>query len=603
MAGSIRHRGPDDEGIAVIGRAGLAHRRLSIIDLGGGHQPMATEDGALTIVFNGEIYNFPEVRRALEGRGHAFRTRSDTEVLLYGYREWGPAVVERLNGMFAFALWDAPKQTLFAARDRLGKKPLYYTHRAGRFLFGSEIKAILADPDVDREIDPVAIDEYLSISCIAAPRSVFRHVRKLPPAHRLLLRDGTLTIERYWTLRFEVGNPPASEESYLEGLDHHLKAAVERRLISDVPLGALLSGGVDSSAVVGTMARLVDRPVKTFSIGFDEREFSELEDARVVARHFRTEHHEYVVRPSAVDVLPRLVWHFDEPFGDSSAVPTYYVSQMAAANVKVVLSGDGGDELFAGYARYLKALDRASWGRVPEAIRRGVLKPLAQSMPLWMPGRNTLYAVGHHVELAPGYGLGPFPYVKEQLCTREFRERLKHAERGPETAPTAESLASMDGLSRLQYLDTMRYLPDDILAKVDRASMAHSLECRAPLLDYQLVEYAATIPPALKLRNRTTKYLFKRLCERFLPPDVLTKRKQGFAVPKGLWFRTTLADMVRDRLLDSRALGRGYFRPSVLHRVLRYHRAGQRDYSDWLWNLLVLEEWHRVFVDPETRQI
>ncbi len=603
MARVLVHRGPDDEGFAVLGCAGLAHRRLSIIDLSGGHQPMEAGDGEVTVIFNGEIYNFLEVRAQLEAAGHAFQTRSDTEVILHAYQAWGVESVRRLNGMFAFAIWDAPRRRLFAARDRLGKKPFYYTHSRQRFVFGSEIKALLAVPGVSREIDPAALDEFLSQMCIGGARSIFRDVRKLPPAHWLTLEEGRLAVGRYWDLEFGAQPPARAEEEYLDGLEQHLRRAVERRLISDVPLGAFLSGGVDSSAVVAIMARASSRPVKTFTIGFEEKGYSEIEDARIVSRHLGTEHREYIVKPEAIAILPDLVWHYDEPFGDSSAIPTYYVCQMARRNVTVALSGDGGDELFAGYTRYREALSRRSWSLLPSVVRSRLLAPIAETLPPEWPGRNRLYALAHHSPDAPGYGLGIYPYIKESLYTPELSSAIAASDPGEGTCALPREVRSLDLLSRLQYLDTTRYLPDDILAKVDRASMAHSLEVRAPLLDYELVEYAAGIPPALKLQGGTSKYLFKRLLSRLLPDSVFSKPKQGFAVPKGAWFRKELRLAARERLLDGRTLDRGYFRRGAVERLLAHHEAGRRDYSDWIWCLLVLEEWHRTFCDPQTRRI
>jgi asparagine synthase (glutamine-hydrolysing) len=604
MSGLLRHRGPDDGGVCVIGAAGLAHRRLSIIDLSpGGHQPMVSADGSLTIVFNGEIYNFLELRAELEALGHVFRTRSDTEVLLKAYEVWGTASVERLNGMYAFAIWDEPRRRLFAARDRLGKKPFYYAHTGDRFVFGSEIKAVIVDPSVSREVDPSAVDEYLSHMAVGGPRTIFRHVRKLPPAHWLLLEAGNVTIESYWQLSFRADDPPRSEQEYLEGLETRFRDAVRRRMISDVPLGAFLSGGVDSSMVVAMMARHSDRPVKTFTIGFDEPGYSEIEDARLVARHLCTEHAEYVVKPEAISILPDLVWHFDEPFGDSSMIPTYYVCQMARREATVALSGDGGDEIFAGYTRYLRALEGRRWGMIPAPIRRGVLEPIGVGMPMDWPGRNQLLAIARHSPLAPGYGLGLYPYIKDRLYSPQMRSRLRAANGSTGDALATSGIASLDLLSRLQYLDTMHYLPDDILTKVDRASMAHALEVRAPLLDYTLVEYMATVPPSLKLKGGVAKYLFKKLGARYLPDSVFTKRKQGFGVPKGAWFQRDLKGVARERLLDPRTLRRGYFRRDVMERILANHEAGRRDYSDWIWCLLVLEEWHRTFIDAETRRV
>jgi asparagine synthase (glutamine-hydrolysing) len=604
MADLIAHRGPDDQGAQIIGPAGLAHRRLSIIDLSpAGHQPMNLEEAGLTVVFNGEIYNFPELRSELEGRGIVFRTRSDTEVLLRAYEAWGVDSLQRLNGMFAFALWDHPRRRLFAARDRLGKKPLFYHQSEGRLVFASEMKAILGYGEIDREVDPVALDDFLSTGCIAAPRTILRAVRKLPPAHYLLFERDRLTIHRYWDIAFRVAEPERNEEEYAERLEELFRAAVRRRLISDVPLGAFLSGGIDSSAVVGMMAKLSDHPVKTYTIGFDEKGYSEIEDARRIAKHFGTDHHEFEVRPSAISILPDLVWHFDEPFGDSSAIPTYYVSKIAVEHVKVALAGDGGDELFAGYTRYLDSLRTPPYHLIPEPLRKHVLGPIAKRLPLNAPGRNRLYAAAHHVPLTPGYGLGLFPYIKERLMTSEMKTQVALAEEPDCGLLEDEELRSMDPLSRLQYIDTKRYLPEDILTKVDRMSMAHSLEVRAPLLDYTLVEYVASIPSNFKLRDGVPKYLFRRMASKYLPPEVLRKPKQGFGVPTGSWFQQELRDHARSILLDPKSLDRGYFQRGTIQRVLDLHALGQRDYGTWIWCLLVLEQWHRLFLDAGTRRV
>jgi asparagine synthase (glutamine-hydrolysing) len=608
MADLLRHRGPDDQGIATLGPAALVHRRLSIIDLSpGGHQPMEEADGARTIVFNGEIYNFPEIRAELEGKGETFRTRSDTEVLLRSYAVWGPECVERLNGMFAFAIWDAPRRRLFAARDRLGKKPFYYALTPDRFVFGSELKSVLAAPGIPREVDPRSVDEFLSHYYVGGARTILLHVAKLPPAHWLLLDEGRVTTRRYWRPEFGTPGPPRREEEYLEELEARFRESVRRRLISDVPLGAFLSGGIDSSAVVAMMARLSNAPVKTFTVGFDEPGYSEIEDARVVARHLGTDHAEQVVRPDAIGILPELVWHYDEPFGDSSMIPTYYVCQMARGEVTVALSGDGGDELFAGYSRYQRALEEPAWDRIPAALRRGVLGPIAEALPIDTPGRNRLYAIAHHSSLMPGYGLGLYPYIKQWLYSTAMKSDTSSGNgsngRGSERAVAVAELEPLDVVSRLQWLDTLDYLPDDILTKVDRASMAHSLEVRAPLLDYTLVEFMARVPATLKLSGGVSKVLFRKLLAPYLPASVFSKRKQGFAVPKGAWFRRDLDRYARERLLDARTLGRGYFRPDAVREIIRRHGEGRRDYSDWIWCLLVLEEWHRTFLDPETRRI
>ena len=604
MAGVLRHRGPDDQGFYVSGGTGLAHRRLSIIDLSpGGHQPKPSEDGLASVVFNGEIYNFPELRAELEAKGERFESRSDTEVLLKAYRVWGEDCLSRLNGMFAFAIWDSKRRILFAARDRLGKKPFFYYEDGRRFLFGSEIKSILAYGNVDREIDVGAVDQYLTDHVIPAPRTVFRKVRKLLPGHYLIFENGRSRTRPYWTFEFQPEAVDRGEDAYLEELEHLLEGAVRRRLISDVPLGAFLSGGLDSSVVVAMMARLSDAPVKTYTVGFTESGYSEVEDARLIARHFGTDHHETIVEPSAIEILPDLVWHYDEPFGDSSAVPTYYVSKMAAAHVKVALSGDGGDELFAGYTRYRAAERSPAWSWVPERIRSRALGPLVGTMPIDWPGRNRLYEMAHASGIAPGYGLGLYPYIKERLYTPSMRAVAAGNPSSNETYATLLRGWDWDPVTRLQYLDTVRYLPDDILTKVDRASMAHSLETRAPLLDYTLVEFLARVPSRYKMRGGVQKILLRRLAAKLLPEPALRKPKQGFGIPGGSWFRRDLEEHARERLLDRRTLERGYFERPVLERILDSHRAGRRDYSDWIWCLLMLEEWHRVFVDADTRRI
>jgi len=606
MTRLLEHRGPDDEGCVVLGPVGLGHRRLSIIDLGGGHQPMSTEDGTLHIVFNGEIYNFPEVRAELVRLGETFRTRSDTEVILKAYRVWGVDALARLNGMFAFAIWDEPRQLLFAARDRLGKKPFFYHQRSGLLTFASEMKSLLAYPGTERTIDPGAIDLYLTHSYVPSPRTIFTGVRKLPPAHYLTFERGRLTVAPYWELRYGVEGPRQAEDQYVERLEHLFREAVRRRLISDVPIGAFLSGGLDSSAVVGMMAQISDEPVRTFTIGFEEEGFSEVEDARLIAKHFGTRHSEYVVKADAIAVLPELVWYLDEPFGDSSAVPSYYVAKMAREQVKVVLSGDGGDELFGGYTRYIDALRPRPWRWIPGGVRRRVIGTLAELLPINTPGRNRLYEMGHLSNNTPSDRLGIYPYIKDRLYSRAMRGEVSRSRAEPEGSPAVVDPApmrSLDALSRLQYWDTKSYLPDDILVKVDRTSMAHALETRAPLLDHVLVSYVATIPSDLKLKDGVSKYLFRKMAARYLPAAVFNKKKQGFGIPKDAWFRSDLKGHARERLLDPRSLGRGYFDRAVLERVLEYHAAGQRDYSDWLWSLLVLEEWHRVFIDADTRRV
>ena len=606
MTDLIRHRGPDDEGVALLGPAGLGHRRLAIIDLSpNGHQPMTVAEGHLHVVYNGEIYNFQEVKDELLALGVVFRTRSDTEVILRAYERWGPGCLEKLNGMFAVALWDANRQALFAARDRLGKKPFFYHHRPGRLSFASEMKALLADPKIERDVDPEAIDAYLTHSCIPGPRSVFRGISKLQPGHYLWFEKDRLSTAPYWELTFGTNGTPVREEEAVERVEELFRASVRRRLVSDVPVGAFLSGGLDSSAVVGMMAELQSEPVRTYTIGFEEAGFSEVEDARAVAGAFGTRHHEYSVRADAIEILPDLAWHLDEPFGDSSAVPSWYVAKLAAQDVEVVLSGDGGDELFAGYNRYQRALKPKLWGWIPHAVRRGVIGSVATSLPLDWPGRNRLYEIGNVHRDASADWIGIYPYIRERIYSPAMRAELS-AKRREGLGVAVEDpprLRSLDRVSRLQYLDTTRYLPDDILVKVDRTTMAHSLESRAPLLDHVLVSYVATLPSIWKLKDGVSKYLFRRVVQRYLPASILEKKKQGFAIPGESWFRSTLQDHAKERLLDPKALGRGYFDRRVVEQVLTYHAQGQRDFSAWIWCLLVLEEWHRAYVDPGTRRV
>ncbi len=595
MAGSLAHRGPDQQGLYRSGAVGLAHRRLSIIDLVSGEQPMETQDGQVCVVFNGEIYNHLELKTHLEQKGYEFRTRSDTEVLLMLYVHYGAEAFPKLNGMFACALYDRRNGQVVLARDRFGKKPLFYYRDARRFVFGSELKAVLASGLVPRDIELAALHEYLTHSYIVGERAIVRGVLRLPPAHVLVLRDGQITRRRYWELSFGPGSHTPGEPEVVERLESLLRDAVKRRLMSDVPLGAFLSGGLDSSVVVALMAQLADRPVKTFTVGFHEGEYSELEDARLVAKHLGTDHHETVVAPSAFDMLHDLIWYLDEPFGDSSAVPTYYVCREARSHVTVALSGDGGDEVFAGYTRYQTP---AKGGSLPAWLRRGVLGPLADLLPFEAPGWNHLYAAGHaEPQRFPGGVDLFFPYIRDRLYSPETLRLVKAFNPSEESDRFMKGRAYADPVSRFQYFDTMQYLPADILTKVDRMSMANSLEVRSPMLDHTVVEYMATLPVTFKLRGGVSKYVLRRVAEKLLPAPVLTKRKQGFALPKDQWFLGELRQAATDILLDTRALSRGYFREATLKRMLQHHATGRRDYSAWIWCLVVLEMWFRVFMD------
>lgn len=597
MAKVLSHRGPDQEGFYQTGPIGLAHRRLSIIDLASGQQPMGSRDGQVWLVFNGEIYNYPELKAELEQKGHTFRTQSDTEVLLALYLQDGLEAFSKLNGMFACAFWDARADQLVLARDRFGKKPLFYYKDEHRFLFGSEIKALLAHGSIARKVSPTALHDYLTHSYIVGEESIIQGVHRLPPAHLLVVRRRELTCRPYWELQFGPNPVIPAEEEILERLEELLRRAVQRRLMSEVPLGAFLSGGLDSSAVVALMASLSDRPVRTFSIGFEESDYSELKDAEQVARHLGTDHQEMRVKPSALDILSDLAWYLDEPFGDSSAVPTYYVCRAARQHVTVALSGDGGDEVFAGYTRYQQVGRYQQIAKIPSWIKQGVLQPMTAALPFTSPGWNYLYAMGRTKQGEIPIGLGIYPYIQEKLYTKEFKKSLGGFNPLDPDQRILSRANHLDLISRYQYFDTLQYLPADILTKVDRMSMANSLEVRSPLLDYELVEYMARLPLSLKIRNGVSKYILRKLCAKWLPPSVLTKKKQGFAIPKDRWFRKELRGVAEEILLDQRTLSRGYFREGAIRTVLQHHLTGKRDYSNWIWCLIVLEMWFRTFLD------
>jgi len=594
------HRGPDGEAVVCRGSVGLGHRRLAIIDLNTGDQPMANEDGSIWIVFNGEIYNFHELRCELEARGARFRTVSDTEVILKAYEADGPACVERLRGMFAFAILDERRRRLLLARDRAGIKPLVYAWDGRRLLFGSEIKAILQDPRVDRDLDQEALGDYLTYHYVPAPRTIFREVRKLPPASTLLLPldGGEPVISEYWRLRF-APDPHVTESEWIERLRTHLADAVRSHMVSDVPIGAFLSGGVDSSTVVALMAQASATPIRTFSIGFDEADFDELRFARQVATRYGTEHYELVVKPSALEVLPKLVWHFDEPFADSSAIPTYYVSKITREHVTVALSGDGGDENFAGYRRYARAVGlHERLDRGAAALLRPLFRAAASALPVGAPGQA----------YAGLLGAGPIEryrrlvaYQRRETLRRLLSDDLAALARSAASADTFAQLVARSGapdyITALQYIDVHTYLPGDILTKVDLTSMAVSLESRVPLLDHRLMEFVATIPSSLKLKNGTGKYLLKRAMATSLPVEILTRRKMGFGVPLAAWFRGELRDMTRDVLLSPAARQRGFFRIAEVETLLRTHDAGRRDCSARLWALVCFELWMRQWAD------
>jgi asparagine synthase (glutamine-hydrolysing) len=604
MVRAIRHRGPDDFGVLAANGIGLGHARLSIIDLShAAHQPMESQDGQLRIVFNGEIYNFKELRAELIEQGYAFRSHSDTEVILHGYHRWGRDVFARLRGMFALAIWDGRRDELVLARDRVGKKPLFYAWCEGMLLFGSEIKAILAWPGFPREPDLQAIHHYLSLQYVPGPLSAFKGIRKVEQASCLVIsKQGNVTDHCYWQLpvpREARARPVAELREELVAL---LDESVRLRMISDVPIGAFLSGGVDSSAVVAMMARHSSGRVKTFCIGFDEADYDERHYARMVAEHYDTDHHEMVVRPNAMEVLPQIVWHYNEPFADPSAVPTYYVSKLARRHVTVALNGDGGDESFLGYGRYKTCLQTEWISRIPMPLRR-----VFSSVARWIPSGLERYMI-------PRVARRWLTYASEKDSRRYapsmmyFFDQDKAAGYGEALAPFLAN-SSLDLLEQYfvqspsyvggaAWADIHTYLPDDLLVKVDIASMAHGLEARSPLLDHALMEWAARIPAAQKITNGETKSILKSAMEPHLPHEVLYRPKMGFGVPIDHWFRTDLKSFAYDMLLSASARQRGLVREDYVRLMLDEHCSGVRMHHTRLWALLMLELWFRMWIDP-----
>ncbi len=598
MCGAMVHRGPDEEGVYLGSGVGLGMRRLSIIDLDNGQQPICNEDGSVWIVFNGEIYNYRELRRELEQKGHTFRTASDTETIVHLYEDLGPRCVDRLRGMFAFAIWDIPARRLTLARDRLGIKPLYYTQRDGVLVFASELKPILQLPHVERKVSWEAASHLFTSLATPSSQSIVEGVHKLEPGRIATATGGRdLRIERYWDVEF-APNTHATEDELVEQLRELLVESVTLHQVSDVPIGAFLSGGIDSSAVVATMAGLVPDRVKTFSIGFAEAGFDELRYAREVAAKFGTDHYDLVLEPDAVQIVEDLTWYLDEPFGDTSAIPTYMVSKLAAEHVKVVLSGDGGDELFAGYEKYVVEGRERRFDKVPAGLRR-VAGAVGHAMPEGMRGRRFL----QHLALD-----GPARYLDASTLFRTEQMRKLFQDDAFEQVsrhnPLADSLASFesdstDWLGAIQYRDLQSYLPLDILTKVDRMTMAHSIEARPPLLDHKLVEFAATIPADIRMRGGTTKYLLKRAMRGILPDGIIDRPKHGFAVPLAHWFRGKLSGFARDLLLSASCRQRGFFNGRYIESLLQQNDRG-RDLDLQLWTILSFELWCRRFLDVTT---
>ncbi|HEX4346655.1 MAG TPA: asparagine synthase (glutamine-hydrolyzing) [Vicinamibacterales bacterium] len=597
MCDVIRHRGPNDEGLWASDGVALGMRRLSIIDLATGHQPIHNEDKTVWIVFNGEIYNFQSLRRDLERAGHRFYTGTDTEVIVHAYEEWGAEAIGRLRGMFGLAIWDAKERSLLLARDRIGIKPLYWAIAQGRLYFASELKSILRTGDVPRDLDLDALNHYLSFLYTPPDQSIFTAVHKLPPGHTLRWCDGRVSVERYWRQPAEE-TFAGDEREAVAALRDVLSDAVRSHLVSDVPLGAFLSGGIDSSVVVGLMAEASSQPVKTFSIGFDDPAFDELEPARKVARHFGTDHHELVVTPDGVSILDRVIQHFDEPFADSSALPTWYVSEMASQHVTVVLSGDGGDELFGGYDRYLPHARVAAFDRYSPGGLRRVAAMAADHLPHGTRGKNFLRHVarddrGRYIDAIRFFAADEKP----QLLELDVLARLSRSDPEAQAFARFAPYADLSWPSQMMRFDAETYLPEDVLTKVDRMSMAHSIESRVPLLDNNVVAFATSLPSHFKISNGRRKHVLKEVAKTLLPAEILNRPKQGFAVPLGSWFRGDLQSLFADTLLSPSALQRGYFRPTFVERIVREHLSGARDHTLRLWQLVVFEQWHRAYVE------
>jgi len=604
MCDVMRHRGPDDEGFYLEDNIGLGMRRLSIIDLFNGRQPIRNENSNVWAVFNGEIYNFRELRQDLSHRHHVFRTNADGEVIVHLYEEYGESFVEHLNGMFSIALWDKRNRKFMLTRDRFGIKPLFYFESAEELVFGSELKSVLVHPSCKTDIDLQALHDYLSFNYIPGPRTIFTAVRKLQPGYTLVVEDHRSTQYPYWDLKFEARGENWSEEDFVDELCKVLRKAVAGHLISDVPMGVFLSGGVDSSTLVALMAETSARPIKTFSVGFEEESFNELPVARQVAKRFATDHHELVVKPDAVNLLPRLVEAFDEPFADSSSIPVFYLSKLARGEVKTVLSGEGGDEVFAGYDTYGAARVARLYRKLHTLLRRHIIPAVVSRIPVSHKRVSFDYRAKRFVkgaELSPEEG----HFWWKVVFTEDAKEELYG--RTTEMLDNSFSVfrdrftvcGSQDLLDRLQYVDTKVYLPDDILVKTDRMSMANSLEARVPFLDHELVEWVTTIPSALKINGLTKKYILKKAMAEHLPKEVTYGKKRGFNVPIPGWLRGELRDMVGDLLSPARIRKFGFFDSGYVSRMIEDHQAMRVDYSRNIWNLLVFALWCERCDRPE----
>lgn len=618
MCEVIKHRGPDDEGIYLNQPSGIRHqasvglgiRRLAIIDLETGHQPIHNEDKTVWTVHNGEIYNYHELRAKSEEKGHQFYTKTDTEVIVHLYEEYGEKCVQYLRGMFAFALWDARHRRVFIAKDRIGKKPLYYMIQNGSFVFASEIKSILEYLHKTPEIDLEAIDLFLTYQYIPSPKTIFLNIKSLPPAHILTCdENGNIEMTKYWDLDF-TKKIELSFDSACENIRNLLTEATKLRMISDVPLGAFLSGGHDSSIVAGLMSELSTKPVKTFSIGFEEEEFSELKYAKIVAKHFKTDHHEFIVHPKRIDILPKLVWHYGQPFADSSALPSYFVARETKKYVTVALNGDGGDETFGGYLRY-KAMKASLYFSFPfQLLGKTITEKIASLVPRseTTKGKNILRYISRLIS-----ALSDLPErrniqwhciftneIKQKLYT-DFMKRFLYNDAYNYLAEMFKNAPADNIIDKTFYTDIKTYLPECLLVKMDIASMSNSLEARSPFLDHKVIEFSASLPSSWKLHGLTTKYILKKTFKNFLPKEILQRGKMGFGIPVGKWFRNEWKDYFQKIVLSAEAIKRGYFKKESLGQIFNEHISGKRDHGYRMWTLLMLELWYKIYVDKNIK--
>ncbi len=605
----MNYRGPDEEGYFIEENVGLGHRRLSIIDLKTGKQPLFNEDKKVVLICNGEIYNFKELRENLEKKGHKFRTNSDNEVIIHLYEEKKEKCVDYLRGMFAFALWDSNEKKLFLTRDRLGQKPLIYSLVGKDIVFSSEIKSILLYPEIKKEINFEALSDYLTYQAIPSPNTIFKDIKKIPPACYLIWENGNIKIEKYWDIDFTKKIYFKNENDYMELLWQNLKEATKLRLISDVPLGAFLSGGIDSSTIVGIMSEMCEIPVKTFSVGFDVKEYSELEYAKIVAKKFGTQHHEFIVKPDIINILPKLVWHYNEPFADSSMIPTYYVAKETSNYVKVALNGDGGDENFAGYDRYYQTMVLSKLYSfckktgLTSLYVKNLIEKIYQKFSAPFPVR-----ILEWIKEADDFGFG-FAYSrrlqsfsdiwKEKIYSPWFKNELKNYNSIEKVDKLWEKNKADNLLEKMLYTDFHLYLPEVLMVKIDIATMANSLEGRSPFLDYKFIETISSFPPELKLKGKISKYILKKKLKGFLPDEILKRGKMGFGVPVGEWFKGELANYLKSIILSKRFFKRNFFKKKYVEEIVQQHISGRVNHSSRLWTLLCFEIWCRIFLDGE----